>query len=199
MGDENASKPEPGFVSFRAARALAGNGAGTERVPPPLPPPPPGVAAPAGTPSAPAGPVVPAAAARPAAVRPERPPLPAPGTSAQEAWSSLVAWCASAGVADAGLVSDGGGTVLAARGELPPGVPGELLERLSGALVAARRSAGGAPSAAAVDVGGRWLTAFPVAVPGQGDLVAVLAGTAPMRPAIRAALAGWLRDALYRP
>jgi hypothetical protein len=197
MGDEKASSPDPGFVPFRAARALAGNAPGSERVPPPLPPPPPGVAVPPAGPTA--GPPGPVAAARPSAARPERPPLPAPGTGAGEAWASLVGWCASAGVADAGLVADDGGAVLAVRGELPAGVPGELLERLSAALAAARRPAGGAPSAAAVDLGGRWLTAFPVAVPGRGDLVAVLSGAAPLRQALRVALAGLLRDALHVP
>lgn len=187
MGEESASNPDPGFVPFRAARAITGTAAGGERVPPPLPPPPPGVA-PAST-----GPVAPARAA------PQRPPLPAPGTSAREAWAALVGWCAKAGIADAGLLSDGTGAIVAACGELPASVPGELLDGLTGALAPARRSAGGGPSAAALDVGGRWLTAFAVAVPGRGDLVAVLRGPGPLRSGVRAALAGWLREALAIP
>lgn len=190
MDEESKRSPDPGFVPFRASRALAGSAPGMERVPPPLPPPPPG-ASPA--------PPVPVAPSRTASPGRERPPLPAPGTSLQETWATLVGWCASAGIADGGFLTDAAGSVVAARGEPPAGAPGELLEGLAGALAPARRSAGGGPSAAAVDVGGRWMTAFAVAATGRGELVAVLWGTAPLRSGVRAALAGWLREALYSP
>jgi hypothetical protein len=124
--------------------------------------------------------------------------LPAPGTSLQETWAALAGWCASAGIADGGFLADAAGVVVGARGEPPAGVPGDLLDGLRGALAPARRSAGGGPSAAAVDVGGRWMTAFAVAAPGRGELVAVLWGAAPLRSGVRAALAGWLGDALSR-
>ncbi|MGA8890694.1 MAG: hypothetical protein WB493_03935, partial [Anaeromyxobacteraceae bacterium] len=141
---------------------------------------------------------IPVAPPRAASPGRERPPLPAPGTSLQETWTALVGWCAGAGIADGGLLADAAGAVVAARGEPPVGAPGELLDGLSGALAPARRSAGDGPSAAAVDVGGRWMTAFAVAARGRGDLVAILWGAAPLRSGVRSALASWLGEALSR-
>lgn len=205
MDDPSANSSDRGFVPFRAATALArgeeGGRPSYPRVPPPLPPPPPGVVpreVPAPTFAAPASaPSSPAASAPRAPGQPRLPVLP-PGATRAEAWQALVDWCVLSGLAEGGLLAERGGTLLETRGDLPVRDPAYLARSLCSGLAAARESSGEAPAAAALDLGGRWITAFPVGAPGGVLVVAALWGGAPLRSAVRTALAGWLSTALSR-
>ena len=192
MNDPSANSSDRGFVPFRAATALSRSEGGADapaaRVPPPLPPPPPGV--PAREVARPSGPA-------PVVNRPGRPPVPRSGASRAEVWHSLVSWCAEAGVAEGGILADRSGAVLEVRGDPPARDPAFVVRNLCAALAAARETAGTAPAAAALDLGGAWITGFPVSGAG-GPVVAAFWGTAPLRAPIRVALSTWLAEALLR-
>jgi hypothetical protein len=136
-------------------------------------------------------------AARPAGRAP-RPPAPPPGTAPAEAWATLFGWCARAGLAQGALLADPGGSLREAFGELPAADPSALARSLAAALGEARRTPGPGIAAVALDVDGQWVTGFAVAVPGKEEAVVGLAGRAPVRSEMRAALAGWIQDALAR-
>lgn len=192
MDDPSANSSDRGFVPFRAATALARGEDGAchpaQRVPPPLPPPPPGV-----EPREGANP--PAAVSAP---RAPRPPVLPPGATRAEAWQALVEWCVQAGIAEGALLADRGGTILETRGDPQVRDPAYLARSLCSGLAAARESAGTAPAASALDLGGRWITAFRVKATDGADLVAAIWGAAPLRSAVRVALAGWISTALTR-
>lgn len=192
MNDPSANSSDRGFIPFRAATALArgeeGAAAPAERVPPPLPPPPPGAA----TREAPRPPE-----SGPAARAPRPPVLPA-GAGRAEAWQALVDWCVEAGIAEGGLLLDRAGTILENRGELPVRDAAFLARNLCAGLAAAREAAGSAPSASALDLGGRWITGFAVKGAGDADVVAAIWGSAPLRSAVRTALGSWIATALAR-
>jgi hypothetical protein len=193
MNDPSANSSDKGFVPFRAATALArgeeGAGDPAPRVPPPLPPPPPGT--PVREVARPVQPV-------PVVNRPARPPVPRSGASRADVWQVLVAWCVEAGVADGGALADRAGALLETRGELPARDPAFVVRNLCAALAAAREAAGTAPAAAALDLGGCWVTGFPVSGAGGQGLVAAIWGKAALRTPIRVALSAWLAEALAR-
>jgi hypothetical protein len=193
MSDRSAKSSDPGFVPFRSSTALSGalDPAGP-RVAPPLPPRPPGaiereVKGPAASP-----------ASRPPGRAP-RPPPPAPGSSRAQAWSTLFGWCESAGLAQGALVAGKDGELREAYGDLPGAGAAVLGRILAANLAEASRAEGSGPEAVAIDVGGRWVTGFHVRLPGEEEAVVGLAGSAPIRAEMRAALAGWIADALARP
>lgn len=193
MNDPSANSSEKGFVPFRAATALARGdeeaGDSGSRIPPPLPPPPPG---------APVREAVRPSRHVPAVSRPARPSVPRSGASRAEAWQVLVSWCIEAGVADGGALADRAGALLETRGELPAGDPAFVARNLCAALAAAREAAGPAPAAAALDLGGNWITGFPVPGAGGQSLVAAIWGKAALRAPLRVALSAWLAEALAR-
>jgi len=193
MNDPSANSSDRGFVPFRAATALArgeeGADAPVARVPPPLPPPPPGV---------PVREVALPPAPSPVVKRPARPPVPRSGSSRAEVWQSLVSWCIDAGIAQGGVLADRAGTILETRGDVPARDPAFLARNVSAALAAAREAAGTAPAAAALDLGGSWITGFQVSGAGGASLVAAIWGTAPLRAPVRGALSAWLAEALSR-
>ena len=193
MNDPSANSSDRGFVPFRAATALArgeeGADASVARVPPPLPPPPPGV---------PVREVARPSAPSPVVKRPARPPVPRSGSSRAEIWQSLVSWCIDAGIAQGGVLADRAGSILETRGDVPARDPAFLARNVSAALAAAREAAGTAPAAAALDLGGSWITGFQVSGAGGASLVAAIWGTAPLRAPVRGALSAWLAEALSR-
>jgi hypothetical protein len=109
-----------------------------------------------------------------------------------------VSWCIDAGIAEGGVLADRAGTLLESRGDVPARDPAFLARNLSAALAAAREAAGTAPAAAALDLGGNWITGFPVTGAGGANLVAAFWGRAPLRAPIRGALSAWLAEALPR-
>ncbi len=193
MNDPSANSSDRGFVPFRAATALARGeedaGAPAARVPPPLPPPPPG---------APVREAVRPPSSVPVVNRPARPPVPRSGASQAEVWQALVSWCIEAGIAEGGVLTDRSGAILSTRGDLPARDPAFLARNLCAALAAAREVSGAAPSAAALDLGGNWITGFAVPGPGGATLVAAFWGKAPLRTPVRGALSAWLAEALAR-
>lgn len=192
MSDPSASSSDAGFVPFRAATAIAGSrgegaaeATGEGATVPSLPPPPPGVEPRAeGAPPA------------PVPDRPSSPPLPGLGATRADAVGTLVDWCVRAGLARGGLLARRDGTVLESRGGLPVDDAALLARRLCTALAAAREAGGREPVAAAIDLGAAWVTAFAVEGPGGAESVFALWGAAPVRGALRAALARWLEPAL---
>jgi hypothetical protein len=109
---------------------------------------------------------------------------------------TLLAWCEKAGLAGGALLVGADGALWEAIGEVPGDDPGALARGLATALGEARRTGGAGPAAVAFDLGGRWVTAFVVVVPGGEDGVVAFSGAAPLRAELRAALAGWLEDGL---
>lgn len=187
MNDPSANSSDDGFVPFRAATALARGEEGAldpaPRVPPPLPPPPPGAPVQVRVRPEPSAPV---------ARVPGRPPACPPGTSRTEAWRALVDWCVEAGIAEGGLLCDRAGSLIETRGEVPARDPAFLARNLCAALAAAREVGVATEAAAALDLGGRWVTGFRSAGPDGADHVAVLWGPSPLRGPVRGALARWL-------
>ncbi len=185
MSDPSPSSPDDGFTRFRAATALSRErppSPGEARKAPPLPP------APPGAPEA----VVASPAPRPASRAAPRPPVPAPGTPPEVAWAVLLDWCRECGLAEGGVVAAPGGA-LASTGDLGRAGADALVSAARGALAAARSAC--ATTGVAVDVDGRWVTGFPVAVPG-GEALVVLRGKAPLRSDLRVVLGGWIAAAL---
>ncbi len=187
MSDPSPSSPDDGFTPFRAATALSRElppTPGAPRKAPPLPPAPPGAPAPRAA--------SPAPAQRPASRAAPRPAVPAAGTPPDVAWPVLVDWCRDCGLAEGGVVAAPGG-VLAGAGDLGQAGADALVTAARGALAAARSAC--ATTGVAVDVDGRWVTGFPVALP-DGEALVVLRGKAPLRADLRAALGGWIAAAL---
>ncbi len=187
MTDPSPSSPDDGFTRFRAATALSRErpaSPGAPRKAPPLPPPPPGAPSPTAA--------SPAPAKRPASRTAPRPAVPDADTPLDVAWPVLLDWCRQCGLAEGGVVS-APGRALACAGDLGQAGADALVSAARGALFAARSAC--AATGVAVDLDGRWVTGFPVALP-DGEALVVLRGKAPLRADLRAALGGWIAAAL---
>jgi hypothetical protein len=118
--------------------------------------------------------------------------VPEAGTPTEVAWPVLLDWCRECGLAEGGVVAAPGGA-LSCAGDLGQAGADALVSAARGALAAARAAC--ATTGVAVDVDGRWVTGFPVAL-ADGEALVVLRGKAPLRADLRAALGGWIASAL---